>query len=74
MEPKTIQTLCMLVYAKGSDSEKLVREVEPKQSDYWKLQWFFSASNFVVRVLIRFVDVAKVTAERNSSHYDYFFH
>ena len=51
-----------------------MREVEPKQSDYWKLQWFFSASNFVVRVLIRFVDVAKVTAERNSSHYDYFFH
>ena len=48
-----------------SDSEKLVRKVELKQSDNWKLQCFFSPPNFVVRVLIRFVDVAKVIAERN---------
>ena len=28
----------MLMYGKGSDSNKLVREVEPKQTDNWKLQ------------------------------------
>ena len=36
-EPKTSQTMCMLTYGKGSDSEKLVREVELKQSKNWKL-------------------------------------
>ena len=56
----------MLMYGKGSDSDKLVREVEPKQTDNWKLQCCcFSAQKFVVRVLIRFVDVAKLIAPRN---------
>ena len=40
-----------------------MREVEPKQSYNWKLQWSFSAPKFVVRVLIRFADVAKLIAE-----------
>ena len=39
--------------------------MEPKQSDNWKLQCFYSAPKFVVRVLIKFVDVAKVIAVRN---------
>ena len=51
----------MLPYGKGSDS---VREVE-KQSDNWKLHRCFSAPKFVVRVLIRFVKVAKLIVPRN---------
>ena len=49
----------MSTCGKGSDSEKL-REVEPKQSDKVVAMLFFSAQKFVVRVLIRFVDVANV--------------
>ena len=54
----------MLTYGRRSDSEKLVREVEPKQSDNWSCN-VFCAPKFVVRVLIRFVDVSKLIAERN---------
>ena len=64
MDPKTSQTLCMVTYGKGFDSEKLAREVEPKQSDNWKLQWFFSAPKFCSKSINQVVDVAKLIAER----------
>ena len=63
-EPKTIQTLRMLTYGNGSDSQKLVREMEPKQSDNWNLQFlgFFFCSKVCKT---GFVDVAKLIAERD---------
>ena len=49
------------MYGKGSDSEKLVREVEQKQlSDNWKLRWLFCSKS--INQVCRF---AKVIEERN---------
>ena len=51
----------MLTNGKGSDSEKLLREVELNSQI---IVFFFPAPKLVVRVLIRFVDASKLIAGR----------